>query len=129
MEADLRAMLLAADLGAERIAWGERPQGGPLPAIVLTRISGSPIYAQDGVAGMTETRVQADVWTDALYSDALIVGKALEALLSGYRGTFGSTRFHGVFSQGASDSREAGTGDADRFFRVSIDFIIHHSEI
>lgn len=131
MEPDLRALLLA-DAGVAaltgRVAWGERPQGSALPAIVLTRVSGLPAYHMEGRATLVQTRVQADCWA-ATYADAWAVGAALDARLSGYRGNFGATRFHGVFSEGARDLRDAGADDADRFFRVSIDFIIHHSEI
>lgn len=130
MEKDLRALILA-DPGvaavSPRVAWGERPQSGALPSIVLTRISGTPTYHMEGPAGMTETRVQADVWSET-YASGDATAKALEGLLSGYRGSYGGTRFHGVFSEGATDLREAGANDADRFFRVSIDFMIHHSE-
>ena len=130
MEKDLRALILADPAVAAlspRVAWGERPQAGALPAVVLTRVSGVPTYDMDGATGHAETRVQADVWS-ATYASGDVTAKALEALLSGYRGTYGGTVFHGVFSEGVNDLREAGANDADRFFRVSLDFIIHHTE-
>lgn len=124
--------MLLANLGvaavAPRVAWGERPQAGSLPAIVLTRVSDTPKYVMDGTVTLSETRVQADCWA-LTYAGADAVAKAITAALSGFAGTVGATRFHGVFSEGARDLREAGTDDAARYFRVSIDFIIHHSEI
>lgn len=129
MQEDLRSMILAsvsvASVVQERVYWGERPQGSRVPAVVLTRISEVPTYHMEGVVGLTETRVQIDGYA-ATYAASEALRSALDGLLSGYRGTFGGTRFAGIFSEGARDFREI--ADADRYFRVSTDFIIHHVE-
>lgn len=126
MQADLRALLLAAGGVPAIVAWGERPQAAALPCVVLTRASAVPEYTQDGDSGMTATRVQADCWA-ATYAAAHGAGAAVIAALSGYRGTVGATRFNGVFTDSVRDTREAETDGADRFFRVSIDFIVNHT--
>src|SRR4030067_2432097 len=37
-----------------------RPQGSAFPAIPLTRISGGPLYADDGEVGLLDARLQID---------------------------------------------------------------------
>lgn len=124
MEEDFRALILGA---AATVSWGERPQGGALPAIVLTGVSDTPTYHMDGDAGLTESRVQVDCYATT-YGGAKAVERAITPALSGYRGVSGSTVFHGIFSEGARDLRDGGTDEAERLFRISIDFIVHHSE-
>ncbi len=61
MEEALTAHLLAStpltDLVALRITWDERPQGDALPAVVLNLIDSSPEYSDEGLAGLSTSRV------------------------------------------------------------------------
>jgi hypothetical protein len=124
MEEELRAFLLASSgvsaLGSGRINWVAHPQGVRLPAIVLNVISGTTPRHMKGQGGVQTNRVQIDC-------DALTVGEAKQvsrdviAALSGYRGG----GFRAVFHEGTRDSREGGGNEAERPFRVSLDFETH----
>jgi hypothetical protein len=73
MEEAIIAKLLAdsgvAGLTGARVFPGSRPQGSALPAAVLNRISGGPLYADDGEVGLVQARIQIDCWA-ATYSAA-----------------------------------------------------------
>lgn len=131
MEAALIGIVLAdaaiAALVSTRVNWVERPQGEPLPAIVLGRIGGSRDYHTQGASGLVESRIQGDCYATT-YAGAKSVARALIALLSGYRGTTGDIEFKGAFVDGERDFREADPNGSEKLHRVSVDFIIHHSE-
>ena len=130
MAADLRSVLLASagvtGIVSQRVSWAERPQGSALPALVLTQISGAPTYVLRGPSNYTEARVQVDCWASTFLA-ARQLADAVRAALSGFSGVRGSTRFHGVFLDAERDLRDAETDGAERFFRVSQDFMVHHS--
>lgn len=121
MEEALRAALAAASgvtsLVGTRIDWGARVQGAALPALVLNVISGSQGMTQAGPDGLAFHRVQVDAYADT-YAGAKALSRAVIAALNGHRaGGFG-----GVFHVTTRDMREGGTDEADRPFRVSLDF-------
>lgn len=128
MKADLKA-LLEADAGVAaacggRISWGERPQGGALPAVVLQVIGGRDEYHLRGRLGRVERRVQADCWAaDPLAASTL--ADAVRDCLGGYRGTVGATRFTGVFLDGDRDLSEAAGAAEPRLHRVALDFMVN----
>lgn len=126
MEEQLRALLMGdAQLSAlvpGPIDWGARLQGSALPAVVMNVISDIPGYTQQGEDGLTATRVQIDVYA-LTYGDARIAGRRIRSILSGYSGGI----FDSIFLDGARDGREAGTNDAERYFRVSLDFMVNHT--
>lgn len=127
MEEDLRALILAdagvTALVGTRVSWDERPQGSAVPAIVLWLISQPIDYDLGGAITLVETRVQADCWGRTKAS-AKATARALAALLSGYSGEQGGTRFQGVFQDNARDTRDFTV--ADPLFLSSIDFLIRH---
>jgi len=128
MEEELRALLLA-DSGVSshvgsRVNFGTHPQGQPRPAIVLNTISDAEGYTLSGPNGVTQARVQADCYADT-YGAAKLLSRAVRALLSGYSG--GS--FQGVFHVGTRDGREGGSNEAERPYRVSMDFMVHFNTI
>jgi hypothetical protein len=128
LEEDLRALLLTGPGIPPRVYWVQRPQGAAMPDIVLTRITGLPDYHMQGPSGLVQSRVQADVWTSSTYAEAKGIARALAALLSGYRGTIGATRFQMIQIDGERDFFDAGSNDAERFYRVSVDLLIHHHQ-
>jgi hypothetical protein len=128
MEESLRTLLLTGPGVPPRVYWLQRTQGGALPDIILTRISGIPDLHMQGPSGLTASRVQADIWAES-YATAKSASRALVALLSGYSGTVGNTRFQLITIDGERDSFDAGSNDAQRFYRVSIDLMIHHHEV
>ena len=124
MEEQIRALLLA-DSGvsghvSDRVNFGEHPQGEPLPAIVLNVISDAEDYHLTGPTGVTAARIQADCYA-VTYGAAKQLSRSVRELLSGYQ----SKPVQGVFHVGSRDGREGGTNEAERPYRVSMDFMIH----
>jgi len=126
MEEQIRALLLAdfsvSAVAGARINFGVHPQGQPFPAIVLNVVSDADDYNLVGPTGLQIARVQVDCYAGA-YIDAKRLSRSVRAFLSGYRGGI----FHVVILASARDSREGGSDVADRPFRVSMDFMVHHS--
>lgn len=128
MEAALIARLLgtpavAGLVDGTRVYPGSRPQGDPLPGIVVTWISGAPIYTDDGETDLASARVQIDCWGET-YSSAKDVAQAVRASLSAFQGTVSSVTFQNILIEDERDDREAGLNDAQYLYRTNIDFII-----
>ena len=124
MEEEFRAILTGAAavtalVPAARINWGEHPQGAGLPGIVLTTISGIDGAHMNGPNDLLEARVQVDCYA-LTYGQAKLVARAALAALHFHRGA----GFQGVFHAGTRDSREGGTNEAERPYRVSLDFTL-----
>jgi hypothetical protein len=130
MEEALLAYLLAqsgvSSLVGTRAHWGKRPQGEALPGFVMQVISRTPSYVYEGGSDLAEARVQIDCY-GANYKAARLLARAVRAPLDGVRFTQSSIRFE-AFSLSERDLNEAGTTDAERTFRVSMDFQIYHQE-
>jgi hypothetical protein len=130
MEEAIRAFLLAqsgiSGLISGRAYWNLRPQAANLPALVLQVIDRTPVYAMDGSSALAETRVQADCY-GATYSQAKLLARAVRAPLDGKRFTQSSIRFE-AFRLDERDLSEAGTTEAGRVHRISLDFQIWHQE-
>lgn len=126
MEEQFRAVLLAdsgvSSLAGSRVNYTTHPQGQPLPGVVLNVVSDAEEYTLQGTTGVSEARIQADCYADT-YGAAKGLSRAVRALLSGYTG--GS--FQGVFHVGTRDGREGGSNEAERPYRVSMDFMVHFS--
>ena len=124
MEEQLRALLLASSgvtslVPAARINWGEHPQGTGTPYLHLMTVSGAEGLHLKGRDGLSEFRVQIDACAPA-YPQAKQVSRAVIAALHGHRS--GGLRL--VSHVATRDSREGGTNEAERLFRVSLDFTI-----
>lgn len=122
METALRAILLASSgvtalAPAARINWGAHPQGAGYPALVLNVISDAEGLVMNGPNGLFEGRVQIDAYADS-YPEAKDLSRAVIAVLHGLR----NTNFRLVTHVASRDSRETGTNEAGRPFRVSMDF-------
>jgi hypothetical protein len=125
MEEDLRTFVLGGFGIPQSVHFVARPQGSAIPVIVLTRISFVPTYTMDGPDGLAMSRVQADVYAST-WTEAKAVTRALAERVSGFRGAVGSTVFQLIEIDGERDYYDAGSNDAERFFRVSTDLLIHH---
>ena len=116
MEEDFRALVAtAAGVPAH---WGERPQGGGYPAVVLNTIGGAEGLTMKGPDGLLQSRVQVDAYALS-YAEAKAAARAIISALHGYRG--GGFRL--VEHVATRDSREGGTNEAERPYRVSLDFM------
>lgn len=126
MEEQLRALLrgfpAVADIAGTRVNWGAHPQGELLPAVILRVISDVEGHTTNGRNGVSEARVQIDCQAES-YGAAKLLARAVRNSLTGYRGGL----FQAVLFANARDGREGGTDEADRPFRVSLDFFVHHT--
>jgi hypothetical protein len=123
MEEDFRALLTGASavtalVPVARINWGAHPQGGGAPYLVLTVIGNEAGLTMQGPDGLWQGRVQVDCCAPD-YAAAKIASRAVIAVLHSYRG--GGFRL--VEHVATRDSREGGSNEAERAFRVSLDFI------
>jgi hypothetical protein len=101
-----------------------RPQGSPLPAITVTRISGGPLYADDGEVGLDNARLQVDSWgtTYAAAKDlAMVVGDRLSAVRDVSQS--GVTIRYAMLDA-EQDLRESGADEYEYLFRTRQDYIV-----
>ena len=128
MEVDLIALVLADSaldaLVGNRIHWNVLPQAVTNPCVVMYRIDGVPAYAMLGPTGLVFSRIQIDVRA-ATYLEAVNAKNALEAVLSGYTGTIGSTVFRGIFKL-SERHRSERPGGSETYHIVSSDFDVWH---
>lgn len=110
-------------LVASRVYCGSRPQGGTVPDIVINRISGAPIYTDDGESGLTNARIQIDCY-GATYAAAKGVARAVQVSLSDFLGTSGGTIFERITLDSERDFREGGSNTSEYLFSTQMDFII-----
>lgn len=125
MQEDLIDLILAnagvsALIGA-RVWWVRRPQGEAVPLAILSMVSSIPAVALAGQTNWTESRVQVDCYAKT-YSVARAVARAMSAVLDGYSGTVGGTEVQGSFRISERDLFEGGDTEADRLFRVMIEY-------
>lgn len=122
MEEDFRAALLTDTalrslVPPAGINWGEQPQGGGVPYVVLYLIGGADSMTMQGPDGLSEGRVQVDCYARG-YAECKRLSRAIVARMNGYR----TTRLRLVQHVGTRDDREGGSNEAERLFRVSLDF-------
>lgn len=121
MEEDFRALLLASSgltaLVGTRINFGTHPQGSAFPAVVLNTVSDVEDYHMNGHGGLSDGRVQVDVYAGT-YAAAKIAARAARSALHFYRGG----GFLLITHLSTRDTRESGSNEAERHSRVSMDF-------
>ena len=128
MREKFRAYLLSvagvSNLISTRAYWGVRPQGSSLPALVMTVVSAVPAYGFDGHHDLDDMRIQIDAYGDKM-TDAVSLAKAVRVPLDGKRFTQSGVTFES-FLISERDFSESGKTDADRVFRISMDFNIFY---
>lgn len=121
MEEDFRALLLAASpvtaICGTRINFGTHPQGQSFPALVLNTVSDAEGLVMNGPNNLSEGIVQVDCYAET-YGAAKLLARSVVAALNCYRGGDFRLIVHGA----SRDTREGGTNEAERLFRVSLDF-------
>ena len=131
MEEALRAYLLAgtavAAACANRVHWVLRPQGQPLPGLVLTRITGIRQYSHAAPVNLVQSRVQVDCYAET-YLAAKTLARAVRDRLSVMTFTQGDIVFQGVFLDSERDLSEFVGATSVITHRVSLDFTIWHEE-
>ena len=114
MEEALRALLtgyapLTALVGS-RIYWDEIATGATRPCVVMYVVSSIPGYHMQGEDRLKQARVQIDCQAITTVSK-WAVARAVDARLSGFKGTQGSVYFNGIFRTLDRDKRESSTAD------------------
>lgn len=129
MLADLRALIAQSTQVAaltDVVGLGVRPQASRAPALVLNIVSEQRDYTYAGSVELLRTRVQIDLYADSSVQAAPL-DAAVVALLDGYRGVAGGTRFEGVFLISRTDIPvEAAVGGP--LYRISRDLMVNHKE-
>lgn len=101
-----------------------RTQGGALPALTITRISGGPEYADDGKVGLLESRLQIDCYASD-YTAAKTLAIAVTERLSAVRDVVqDGVTFLYITLDNEQDFREGGAGNFEYLFRVCLDFLV-----
>jgi hypothetical protein len=122
MEAALIAYLLAdtpvTSVVGTRIYPVDRPQGSAFPALTVTRISGGPLYAEDGEVSLDNGRVQVDCWA-LTYTTAKDLAALVLNRLSAAHSVSG---FRLITLSDERDIREGGSDAAEYPFHVSQDY-------
>lgn len=113
MEEALRALLLSdptiVGLVGQRIYWNDIPQATAGDLIVLHKISGAPSYTLRGPTSLRGSRVQINTRADKVV-DAWAIERAVEAKLSGFRGSQGGVMFAGIFLEDSAELTSEKTG-------------------
>lgn len=118
----LLADVTVAGLVGTRVFPGSLPQGEALPAIIFNRISGAPIYADEGEVGLDEARIQIDCY-GVSYSAAKTLSRAVRASLSAFFGTSDGVESLYLSLDIERDLREGGSNASEYRYRTSMDFI------
>ncbi len=131
--------LLAADAGLEALVAGrvymlKLPQAATLPAVRVQLVDELPAYHLRGTVGLTGARVQTDVYAAEAsgadpYAVAEAVAAAVDAALSGLKGTVGTPPGRHVAGAFRISRRPIYDGAALREVRISQDFAVWSSPI
>jgi hypothetical protein len=129
MEQALRDWLLAhADVGAlvdDRVYWLRRPQNSPLPAIVLTVVSGRPDRPLSGPSGLASGLVQADCRASTPAEAGDLRDALKSAVHAARRVTLGDVRLVAAFIESERHSSEG--DERSPVTRISLDIRVHHA--
>ncbi len=131
MEEALIAILLSdpglIETVGNRIDWGRRSGRKPvLPAIVLTRISGTRDLDLHGASGLVDSIVQADCYGET-YASAKGAARALRDAVNGRSFTERGVVIQRISIDSERDTNER-DGQARDLFRTSLDLTIWHDE-
>jgi hypothetical protein len=123
MEEALRTVLhstsaVTALVPAARINWGDHPQGTGTPYITMMVVDDAEGITMRGSDDLSMGRVQIDCYAPT-YGTAKGISRAVKNVLHSYRG--GDFRL--VTHVATRDSREGGSNEAERLYRVSMDFM------
>jgi hypothetical protein len=105
-------------IAPEAIGWFTAPQGIGYPKIVLNVINEAEGLVMNGPNGLLEGIVQIDVY-DLDRSRCKDVSRQVRHILHGYKGGGFSLIRH----DRTRDTREGGSNEAERPYRVSMDFM------
>ena len=105
------------------------PQNATMPAITYQVVSDIPEYDMEGDAGVSTMRLQVECHDrerqgyDA-YNGARVLGAAVRAALSGFKGTIGSDTIQSLFLINTRSLHDDGSG----IFRAQMDYSIGYPD-
>jgi hypothetical protein len=121
-EAVLTSMLAHDGVRAkasDRVGWGERLRGSPLPAVTLFRVGGAQGVTTDGPDGLDGAAVQADCWASSP-AEADDLAAAVKAWAGGVNRVSSAGALQGAFVNSEQDHFE---GEApERIHRTVVFF-------
>jgi hypothetical protein len=127
MEMGIIQRLLAhggvAALVGGRVYPGDLPQGVAMPAIAVSRVSGGPVYVDEGESGLDMARAQVDC-CGVDYSSAKNAAKAVRLALSSFVGQSAGVSFECVLLDAERDLEPTGSNAAEYSHRVSCEFVV-----
>ncbi len=113
----LLASAAVTAIAQQRVEFGGTAQGSANPRVAVWTIDNGDGLVLTGPDGVQQGRVQVDAYADGA-SQALTLGRAITTALHGY--SEGALRAVSQISY--RFTREGGANEADRPFRVSVDF-------
>lgn len=120
----LQSTVLGA-LAGRRVFHKLRPQGSPLPAVVIKRISAVPARRLDGVVTVTTSRIQIDCWAETA-PQLFAVASAVKAALDRATLAHPSAVIRGCFLIDEKDDDVNETPLTDhKPLRTRLDFRVH----
>lgn len=119
---------LKADAGitaivSDRVYPLRRLQGSDYPAVMVTRVSGAPLYAEDGEVGLQSARVQVDSWA-MNYTQAKDLAQLVRSRISAFSGVHSGINFSYIMLDEERDLSESGANAAEYPTRIAMDFIV-----
>jgi hypothetical protein len=113
-----------ASLVGDRVWPGVAKQGTAKPYAVVQEISRDDDYTTVGASGFVQSRMQVDSYGES-YAAAKRTARAIRHTLSGRRGGI----FKGIFAETERDLSEQNSvmTTAERLYRVTQDYMVHHT--
>lgn len=129
MEQDLTARLLAAApltaLVGNRITWGQRVQGEPLPALTLLNVSPGRTYLHGGADATANPRIQFDCYASTS-AQAQQLARTLRGVLES-PAVQGATAFSVALLDAERGPLIEDVGGGLKVHRYSLDFLVWFS--
>lgn len=106
-----------------RIWRGKLPQNPEYGSLAYWVFDNDTDITQDGPSGLKESLVMVDAYSQD-QDEAVAIQAAVEAILSGYKGTVGTIQIQGIFNERETDLYD----DSVKAFRVSQIYRVWHYE-
>lgn len=100
-----------------------KPQAAEYPVIIVTRISGQPLYADEGEVGLQQARMQVDSQS-VTYTEAKNLAQLVRTRLSAFSGVHQTIDFSYIMLDEERDIAETGANAAEYPTRIAMDFIV-----
>ncbi|MCA3255079.1 MAG: DUF3168 domain-containing protein [Alphaproteobacteria bacterium] len=113
-------------LVAARIYPVVAPPSPTFGLVTYTKISGARVNSLSGASGLARPRFQIDSYSIISMTEARAIAKQVRLALDGWRGTYSGVKVGQCLLDNERDLTEL--DNEPRLFRVSQDYLIHHTE-